>query len=317
MKKSVNIVTLFLLVLMPLSIGSRIFAQDNDEFKVPTMQQLNDVTSQFETITSDDYDSMDDGLPISLSDEEAEMGAQLAILLTGGFLFVFLFSGLILYVFFAITQKKVAEKLGFEKSWHAWVPILSTIQLFKMGDQNPWLILLVLIPGLGEIAFLVLTIIIYCRIAEKLGYEKLLGLLALVPFGLFIMWGMFAWGKKGQPIAPQTSSFNPGTLVDANPAPTILPLVEEQPVVPQYAEPTPQPAPTSNPTTYSEPTPASIPQPIPTSNPNAYTEPIPAPIPQPTSVNTQVEPVPTQETNPQIPPLAPQTPPTPVVPSQM
>ena len=88
MKKFVNIFELFLLVLMPLSIGSRIFAQDNDEFEVPTMQQLNDVTSSFETITSDDYDSMDDGLPMSLSDEEAEMGAQLAMLLTGGFLFV-------------------------------------------------------------------------------------------------------------------------------------------------------------------------------------------------------------------------------------
>ncbi len=303
MKKSVNIVTLFLLVLMPLSIGSRIFAQDNDEFKVPTMQQLNDVTSQFETITSDDYDSVADGIsnPISQS-VVSEKGAQLAMLLTGGFLLVFLFSGLIFYVFFAITQKKVAQKLGFENTWHAWVPILSTIQLFKMGDKNPWLILLVLIPGLGEIALLVLTIIIYCRIAEKLGYEKLFGLLSLIPIGAFVMWGMFAWGKKGQPIAPQTSSLNPGTLVDANPAPTILPLVEEQPQVPQYVEPTPQVIPTPQPTPQVVTTPT--PEPVTFTPPQMPQTPQPAPQVVPT-------PQPTTFTPPQTPP------PTPVVPSQM
>lgn len=303
MKKLVNIVALFILLLLPLSLGGKAFAQTADELDFPTAQQLNEVTSSFETITSDDYDSVADGIsnPISQS-VVSEKGAQLAMLLTGGFLLVFLFSGLIFYVFFAITQKKVAQKLGFENTWHAWVPILSTIQLFKMGDKNPWLILLVLIPGLGEIALLVLTIIIYCRIAEKLGYEKLFGLLSLIPIGAFVMWGMFAWGKKGQPIAPQTSSLNPGTLVDANPAPTILPLVEEQPQVPQYVEPTPQVIPTPQPTPQVVTTPT--PEPVTFTPPQMPQTPQPAPQVVPT-------PQPTTFTPPQTPP------PTPVVPSQM
>jgi len=282
MKKLVNIVALFLLLLLPLSIGGRAFAQTSDELDIPTAQQLDDASSSFGTIKSDDYDIVDfSNNPVS--DDQLAALTKLATLLSGGFSIISLISTIAFYVFSALTQQKVAQKLGFENTWHAWVPILNVVQLFKMGDKSPWLILLFIVPVLGWLALYVITIIVHCKIAEKLGYDKLMGLLILIPVASFILWGMFAWGKKGQPIAPQTSSLNPGTLVDANPAPTILPLVEEQPVVTQNAEPTPQPVPAPQ----VEPTPTQTPQPT-TYTPPTFT-----------------------------PPQTPQTPPTPVVPSQM
>lgn len=302
MKKLVNIVALFLLLLLPLSIGGRAFAQTADELDFPTAQQLDDASSSFGTIKSDDYDIVDfSNNPVS--DDQLAALTKLATLLSGGFSIISLISTIAFYVFSALTQQKVAQKLGFENTWHAWVPILNVVQLFKMGDKSPWLILLFIVPVLGWLALYVITIIVHCRIAEKLGYDKLMGLLILIPVASFILWGMFAWGKKGQPIAPQTSSLNPGTLVDANPAPTILPLVDEQPQVPQYVEPIPPVVPTPQPTPQVVTTPT--PEPVTFTPPQMPQTPPPAPQVVPT-------PQPTTFTPPTFTP-----PPTPVVPSQM
>ena len=257
MKKLLNILAVLILIATPLAVGSRVFAQTLDDTEVPTMEQIYDAVPFMESVKSDDYEITGDLTETPLTGEELENVQQLGMLFGGGVLFVTIFSGIILYVFFAITQQKVAQKLGFENSWYAWVPILSTIQLFKMGDQNPWLILLSLIPVLGEIAVTIFMIIAFCKIAEKLGHDKLFGLLALVPFGAFIMWGMLAWGKKEVPTTPQTVSLDPSTLVESNPTPTILPLVEEQPEVPPYVDPIPQPTPQA---TSTPPAPVMPPQ---------------------------------------------------------
>lgn len=289
MKKFVNVFAIFLLIAVPLSIGNRVFAQTLDDTEVPTMEQVYDLNSTLGNVKSDDYGSMNDLSNTSISNDQLASFTQIATLMSGGARIFSLLFSIAIYVFTALTLQKVAQKLGYKYPWHAWVPLLNAAQLIEMGDKSPWLLLLVIIPILGWFALFVIFIIVQCRIAEKLGYDKLLGLLTLVPLGAFIMWGMFAWGKKGQPVARQTSSLNPGTLVDANPAPTILPLVEEQPVVPQYAEPIPQPVP--------NPQPAPAPQVMPTPTPTT-------PTPQPTIY-----------TPPTFTP--PQNPPTPVVPSQM
>jgi hypothetical protein len=91
---------------------------------------------------------------------------------------------------------KIAQKLNHENPWFAWIPILNVVQLFQMGEQNPWLVALILIPGLGALVVGVISIIAIMNICEKRGYEKLLALLMLIPIGNFILLGMLAWGKK-------------------------------------------------------------------------------------------------------------------------
>jgi hypothetical protein len=104
--------------------------------------------------------------------------------------------GIAMYVYSGLTLMTIAKKLNQPNGWFAWVPILNVILLFKMGDQNPWLLLLALIPGIGAFIVGILSIIALMNICEKRGYDKLLGLLALVPLANIILMGMLAWGKK-------------------------------------------------------------------------------------------------------------------------
>ena len=247
-----KLLALFLL-LLPLFLPLSTKAQSFEEGSLPTMEQVYDAVPFMEDSTIDTQDFTINGQENILTEEQLDTMAKVSSLLGGTFLLIFLFSGIVLYVFFGITQQKTAQRLGLEKSWHAWVPILSTIQLFKMGDQNPWLILLFLVPGLGQLALTVLSIVVYCKIAKKLGYDKLVGLLPLIPVGAFVMWGMFAWGKKSIPTQTQVTPLNPENLVSATPSPTILPLVEEQPQIQPTASPVTETTPNIQPTTYTQP----------------------------------------------------------------
>ena len=119
--------------------------------------------------------------------------------LFGGFVLVFFFGTLgFTYIYTSITLMAMAKRLDYENAWFAWIPILNIVLLLKMGDMNPLLVLLILIPGLGGLAIAIINIIALMNICEKVGYEKLLALLVLVPIANFVLLGMLAWGKKDQ-----------------------------------------------------------------------------------------------------------------------
>jgi hypothetical protein len=100
------------------------------------------------------------------------------------------------YIYMAFALMTIAKRLNMENTWYAWVPILNAILLFKMGEQNPMLLFLLLIPGVGALIVGIISIIAIMNICEKRGYDKLLGLLMLVPIANFVLLGMLAWGKK-------------------------------------------------------------------------------------------------------------------------
>ena len=100
------------------------------------------------------------------------------------------------YIYSGITMMKVAKILKHDNPWFAWIPILNMIQIFQLGDMNPVLILLVLIPGLGVLVVGVMSIIAMMNISEKRGYNKALGLLTIVPVAKWILLGILAWGKS-------------------------------------------------------------------------------------------------------------------------
>lgn len=125
--------------------------------------------------------------------------------LFGGFVLVFVFGTLgFTYIYTSITLMAMAKRLDYDNAWFAWIPILNLVLLLKMGDMNPLLVLLILIPGLGGLAIAIINVIALMNISEKIGYEKLLALLILVPIANFVLLGMLAWGKKDK--APQVQS---------------------------------------------------------------------------------------------------------------
>ncbi|MBP5204267.1 hypothetical protein J6Z48_01345 [bacterium] len=124
-----------------------------------------------------------------------------AIALTGGFiiaLVVSLICGLFTYIYTAITLSKIAKRLDEPNGWFAWIPFLNCVLALRLGELSPWLILLVLIPGIGSIAFLVVMVIATMNTCGRRGYDRALGLLYLVPVANLILYGVLAWGGKGK-----------------------------------------------------------------------------------------------------------------------
>jgi hypothetical protein len=108
------------------------------------------------------------------------------------------------YVYISLAYMKIAKKLNHPNPWFAWVPILNTIQLFQLADMSGWFVLLLCIP----IVNVVLPIIALMKICEKRGMDKLLGLLALIPLGAFVLIGILAW-KKDENVTPTTEATTP------------------------------------------------------------------------------------------------------------
>lgn len=175
-QKLFPLLLLLFTLLLPISVS----AQSFDEDFLPTMEQVYDAVPYMEDSVTDNLEfTIDEQDSTPIEERLNNTTNKISSLLSKTSLLILFFSVVVLYIFFGVTQQKVAERLGLERSWQAWVPILRRIQLFKMGDQNPWFILLFLVPVLGQLATTVLTFIIYCKIAEKLGHDKLLGLLPL------------------------------------------------------------------------------------------------------------------------------------------
>ncbi|WP_127474076.1 DUF5684 domain-containing protein [Microbacterium sulfonylureivorans] len=74
-----------------------------------------------------------------------------------------------LYVWTAIALSAVFRKSG-EEAWKAWVPILNTIVLLQLGGLSPWLVLLALVPVLGQLALWVVIVLACYRINVAFGF---------------------------------------------------------------------------------------------------------------------------------------------------
>lgn len=199
------ILPLLLALIMPLGVVN---AQTEDDYQVTIQEDLDstydydydygyDYEDTFESYS--DWDSFSQDLDAQTA---AGVASTVLVLLAGVWLFAAVF-GLAVYVYTSLTLMKVGEQLGYENKWFAWIPILNLIMKFQLGDQNPVLLLLLLIPGLGALVVAILNIVATINICEKKGYDKYLGLLELVPVAGLVLWGVLAWGKKeSTPVAP-------------------------------------------------------------------------------------------------------------------
>jgi len=199
MKKIFNLIATFLLLTMPLSLMVTPVSAQTDE---DTMLDTSYDEYDWDSYTSDDaYDYDWSWDTDSTYDSELSEGAAAAIgavgILFGGMMLLFsLAVTMALYVYTSLALMTIARKLEAENEWFAWVPVLNMALLLKLGMQNPWLVLLILIPGIGAIILAVLSIVALMKVCEKRGYDKLLGLLSLVPVANLVLLGVLAWGKK-------------------------------------------------------------------------------------------------------------------------
>ena len=98
-------------------------------------------------------------------------------------LFSFLI-GIAIYVYVAYSIMVIANRTNTENSWFAWVPILNLYLLCKIADKPGWWLILFLIPLVN----IVISIIVWMRIAEKMGKPSWLGILWVIPpLGLIVV----------------------------------------------------------------------------------------------------------------------------------
>lgn len=102
---------------------------------------------------------------------------------------------ILLYVWVALALAAVFRKAG-EQPWQAWVPILNTIVVLRLGRLSGWLILLAVVPIIGTLAFFVITIIALQRINRSFGLGvgmTVLGALLFPVWASVVGWGSARW----------------------------------------------------------------------------------------------------------------------------
>jgi len=96
----------------------------------------------------------------------------------GGFPFIIgVFFGLVCYFIGTFPIYKIAEKLGEENAWLAFIPIANLFLLASMAGKEWYWVLLFLIPIVG---FFVAIYLFMC-ISDNLGYPQWMGLISIIP----------------------------------------------------------------------------------------------------------------------------------------
>lgn len=165
-----------------------------------------------------------------------------------------------LYVWLALALSAMFRKMG-EEPWKAWVPFLNYATVLAWGGFSPWLVLLVLIPGVGVVIVAVLLVISAHRINPGFGYGASMTVLAAL---LFVVWasilgfGPTPWRGARPAMAPPPVPRPPlptmpaahAAATGAYPAPPSFPAVPGQaatssPSAPgSFLPPSPSPYPT-------------------------------------------------------------------------
>lgn len=124
------------------------------------------------------------------------------------------------YVIGSIFLMKIFEKAGVQGKWRAWIPVYNTLIFVKLGDLNPWWLLILWlaggvlswIPVIGQLILLaafLYTLMAAWRVGLKLQKEAVW---LILYFFLSIVWlGILAFDKSrwntAIPAAPWAGNF--------------------------------------------------------------------------------------------------------------
>lgn len=112
--------------------------------------------------------------------------------MVAGFMTVFLFIAVGLYIFFSLCMYLIAKKLNVAEAWAAWIPILQVWPFLSSAGKPCWWVIFLLIPFVNAIV----GVYLWMCIAENLGRNKWLGLLMLLPIVNFVLMGVLAFTKE-------------------------------------------------------------------------------------------------------------------------
>jgi len=106
----------------------------------------------------------------------------------------------VLYIYFAVAWKTIADKLKYKRSWLAWIPFANISMILQIGKFHWAWIFLLAIPVAGWIALFVMFIIANWRIFDKRRYPGWFSLSLVIPNAGFILYliaiGFVAWKDK-------------------------------------------------------------------------------------------------------------------------
>lgn len=94
-----------------------------------------------------------------------------------GFFGIFCIIFFVIYLYISLCLFKIAKKCGIEMAWLAWIPIVQIVPLIQSSGKPLWWIILMLIPLVN----IVVAIIVWMAIAERLGKPSWIGILIIVP----------------------------------------------------------------------------------------------------------------------------------------
>jgi len=104
------------------------------------------------------------------------------------------------YVYHSLAWYKIGKKLNYKRSWLAWVPVANVAMWLQMGGFHWAWVFLILIPILGWIALLILSVISMWKIFEKRRYPGWFSLSLVLPqvggILYLVVIGIVAWKKK-------------------------------------------------------------------------------------------------------------------------
>jgi len=100
---------------------------------------------------------------------------------------------LVFYVYYGVCLMKMAKKVGLSDGWWAWIPILNVLLMLKIAGKPMWWILLYLIPLVN----IVIAVIVWMGIAERLGKPSYWGILMIIPVISFFVPAYLAFSNDG------------------------------------------------------------------------------------------------------------------------
>ena len=138
-------------------------------------------------------------MPANNIPPEAAFGLMAVL---GGMLIFVLIFALAMYIYMGICLMKIAQKTNTENAWFAWVPVLNVILMLRIAKMSSWLALIMIgyiIPFINFIfiiAFMIILVIAWMKISERLGKPNWLGILMIVPIANLIIPGYLAFSDS-------------------------------------------------------------------------------------------------------------------------
>ena len=96
-----------------------------------------------------------------------------------------------LYVYNAFALMTIANRTYTENAWMAWIPVLNIYLMVKIAEKPWWWTLIILFVPILD---LILYILVWMRISERLGKSPWLGVLMILPVVNLVVIGYLAWG---------------------------------------------------------------------------------------------------------------------------